>query len=211
MPDTHVAWQDLLKDGMRHVQHRILEDEAEFRSYRVFEPMIVPGLLQLPDYARVCLSHSAPLFGPRDDVDEAVLIRMQRQEILRDTDRSFHFIVTEAALRYLLCEPEVMLRQLGHLIPLCTHPGVKLGVIGFGARYGTAFPSHGFWLHDNELVTLETFSAEINISNPSEIEVYGKVFDSLAGIASYGNAARQIIQRAIDDLAAEVEEDPPTV
>ena len=88
---------------------------------------------------------------------------------------------------------------------------MKLGVIGFGARYGTAFPSHGFWLHDTELVTLETFSAEINISNPSEIEVYGKVFDSLAGIASYGNAARQIIQRAIDDLAAEVEEDPPTV
>ena len=27
MPDTHVAWQDLLKDGMRHVQHRILEDD----------------------------------------------------------------------------------------------------------------------------------------------------------------------------------------
>lgn len=210
MPDIHAEWQDLLRTGMRAHQQTILKQEAKFRSYRVFEPMIVPGLLQVPDYARVCLSHSAPLFGPRDDVDEAVLLRMQRQEILHDADRHFHFIVTEAALRYLLCEPEVMLRQLDHLIPLCTHPTVKLGIIGFGARYRAAFPSHGFWLHDDELVNLETFSAEIRISNPSEIEVYAKVFDSLAGIASYGEAARQIIQRVIDDLSAEVGEDPPT-
>jgi hypothetical protein len=158
----------------------------------------------------VCLSHSAPLFGPRDDVDEAVQIRMQRQEFLQDPDRSFHFVITEAALRYQLCAPAVMLPQLKHLIPLCAYPTVKLGVIGFDARYGTAFPSHGFWLHDNELVTLETFSAEIRISNPSEIEVYGKVFDSLAGIASYGEAAQQIIQRVIGDLSQEVAEDPPT-
>ena len=87
---------------------------------------------------------------------------------------------------------------------------MKLGVIGFDAPYGAAFPKHGFSLLDQDHVNVETFSAELTITQPQEIELYGKVFDSLAGIASYGDAAQQIIQRAIDDLSAEVGEDPPT-
>lgn len=69
---------------------------------------------------------------------------------------------------------------------------------------------HGFWLLDSELVRIETFSAELNLAQPQEIELYGKIFESLAGIASYGRAARQIIMRVIDDLSAQIEEDPPT-
>jgi hypothetical protein len=210
MPDTHVAWQQLLKDGMRPVQHRILEDEAKVRFFRVFQTMVIPGLAQTPDYAQVCLSHSEPLFGPRHDVDDAVRIRMQRQEILHQPDRRFHFVIAESALRFRLCEREVMLGQLDRLIAVETLPNVTLGVIGFNAKYGAAFPKHGFSLLDEDCVNVETFSAELNLAQPQEIELYGKIFESLAGIASYGRAARQIIMRVIDDLSPEVEEDPPT-
>jgi hypothetical protein len=210
MPDTHVEWQQLLKDGMRHVQQRILEEEAAVRSFRVFQTMIVPGLAQTPEYARACLSHSEPLFGPRHDVDEAVRIRMQRQEILHKPDRRFHFVILESALRLRLCEREVMLGQLDRLLSVETLPAVTLGVVGFNARYGPAFPKHGFSLLGDEHVNVETFSTELTITQPREIELYGKIFDSLAGVASYGDAARQIIQRVIDDLSAEIGEDPPT-
>lgn len=187
-----------------------MEDEAEVRSFRVFQTMVIPGLAQTPDYARVCLSHSEPLFGPRHDVDETVRIRMQRQEILGEPDRRFHFVIAESALRFRLCEQEVMLGQLDHLMSVQTLPTVTLGVIGFGARYGVAFPEHGFSLLDDDCANVETFSAELNFTQPQDIELYGKVFESLAGIASYGDDARQIIQRVIDDLSAEVDEDPPT-
>ncbi len=210
MPDAHVEWQQLLKDGMRHVQQRILEEEAEVRSFRVFQTMIVPGLVQTPEYARVCLSHSEPLFGPRHDVDETVRIRMRRQEMLHKPDRQVHLVILESALRLRLCERDVMLGQLDRLLAVETLPSVTLGVIGFNARYGAAFPKHGFSLLDDDHVNVETFSTELTITQPREIELYGKIFDSLAGIASYGDAARRIIQRAIDDLSAEVEEDPPT-
>jgi hypothetical protein len=78
---------------------------------------------------------------------------------------------------------------------------VKLGIIGFDTHYAIG-PWHGFWIHDNDLVTVETYSAELNLAQPQEIEVYGAVFDQLAAIASYGSEARAIILRVIDDLAA---------
>jgi hypothetical protein len=94
-----------------------------------------------------------------------------------------------------------MLAQLERLVALTAMRNVKLGIIGFDARYAIG-PWHGFWIFDNDLVTVETYSAELNLAQPQEIEVYGAVFDQLAAVASYGSEARAIILRVIDDLAA---------
>ena len=49
---------------------------------------------------------------------------------------------------------------------------------------------------------VETFSAELNLSQPQEIELYASIFEQMAAVASYGRTARGIITRVIDDLAA---------
>ena len=51
---------------------------------------------------------------------------------------------------------------------------------------------------------VETYSAELNLAQPQEIELYARIFDELAAVASYGRAARSIINGVIDDLAAEI-------
>jgi hypothetical protein len=51
----------------------------------------------------------------------------------------------------------------------------------------------GFWLLDNSLVRIETYSAELNLRQPQEIELYNNIFEQLAAVASYGGAARAII------------------
>jgi len=58
-------------------------------------------------------------------------------------------------------------------------------------------PGYDYWL----------FSAELNLAQPQEIELYGGIFDQMAGVASYGRAARAIVTRVIDDLAPEAPED----
>lgn len=141
-----------------------------------------------------------------DDIDVAVQRRMQRQEVLYHPDKRFHFVLTEAALRFRLCEPAVMMGQLDRLVSLTSLPNVKLGVIAFGARY-TAPPQHAFWIYDDEKVRVETYSAELDLQQPQEIELYATVFENLAAVASYGRAARAIITQAIDDLAPDVPED----
>jgi hypothetical protein len=65
------------------------------------------------------------------DINEAVQARIQRQQILYQADKRFHFLLTEATLRYRLCPPEVMLAQLGRMVSLSAPPNVTLSIISF--------------------------------------------------------------------------------
>jgi hypothetical protein len=49
---------------------------------------------------------------------------------------------------------------------------------------------------------VETFSAELNLAQPQEIDLYSGIFDQMAAVASYGRAARAIVTRVVDDLAS---------
>lgn len=80
-------------------------------------------------------------------------------------------------------------------------PNVKLGIIGYETQFIVG-PWHAFWLRDDKRVTIETFSAELNLAQPQEIELYANIFEQMAAVASYGRTARAIITRVIDDLAA---------
>lgn len=198
----YAEWQRVLGTGMGQHQNQLAEVEQRVRFIRAFTVTVIPGLLQTAEYARERLTEGIHIHKVPNDLDEAVRGRIQRQEILYRPDKRFHFVLTEAALRVRRCSPEVMLGQLDRLISLGALPNVKLGVIGFSTRY-TIGPRHGFWLLDDEKVLVETYSAELDLRQPQEIELYAKVFEELATIASYGRAARSIITRAIDDLAPE--------
>jgi len=196
----HAEWQRQIKMGLRPHQQEIAELDAKTRLFRAFESTFIPGLLQTAEYARARFAQSISVFKVKDDVNAAVQARIKRQEILYRPDKRFHFVLTEAALRYRLCSPEVMLGQLDRLVSFSALTNVRLGIIGFETSYVVA-PAHGFWLLDDDRVMVETFSAELNLAQPREIALYRMIFDQLAGVASYGRAARGIITRVIDDLA----------
>ncbi|MGP4018273.1 helix-turn-helix domain-containing protein [Saccharopolyspora sp. 5N708] len=202
----HAEWQRQLSGGLRAHQNELSELDEATRLFRAFEATFIPGLLQTAEYARARFTQSITVFKVRNDLDEAVRARVRRQEILYRPDKTFHFVLTEAALRYRLCPPEVMLGQLDRLISLSGLPNVSLGIIAFDAPYAIA-PAHGFWLLDSDRVMVETFSAELNLAQPQEIELYSEIFESLAAAASYGRAARAVITRVIDDLVPETSED----
>ena len=202
----HAEWQRQFNLGLHPHQDEIAELDRKTRLFRVFESTVIPGLLQTPAYAHARFVQGAMMFRTPNDVDEAVRRRVQRQDVFYRPDKRFHFVLTEAALRFRLCPPDIMLGQLDRLVSLSMLPNVRLGIIGFETQY-TVAPWHGFWLLDKELVMVETFSAELNLAQPQEIEVYGGVFASLAAVAVYGRAARAIITRVADELAAELPED----
>lgn len=202
----HAEWQRQLRTGLKPHQQEIADLDARTKLFRAFEPTFIPGLLQTAEYARARFAQSITVFKVRNDINEAVAARVQRQEALYKLDKQFHFVLTEAALRYRLCPPEVMLGQLDRLVSFSALPNVKLGIVGFETAYVVA-PAHGFWLLDNDRVMVETFSAELNLAQPQEIALYSGIFDSLAAVASYGRAARTIINRVIDDLAPDTPED----
>lgn len=202
----HAEWQRLLKAGLQSHQVELAEQDQQTKLYRAFEPVVIPGLVQTPDYARARFSQVVMVHKVPNDVNEAVRARMQRQEMLYCQDKRFHFVLTEAALRYRLCSSDIMLGQLDRLISLCSLRNLRLGIIGSKAQY-VIDPRHGFWLYNNDLVRVETYSAELNLRQPQEIKLYSGIFEQLAAVASYGGTARTIITTVIDDLAGEAHED----
>nr|WP_281174087.1 Scr1 family TA system antitoxin-like transcriptional regulator [Amycolatopsis taiwanensis] len=110
--------------------------------------------------------------------------------MLYQPDKRFHFVLTEAALRYRLCPPDVMLGRLDRLVSLSMLRNVKLGIIGFDVEYDVA-PAHGFWLLDEDRVMVETFSAELNLAQPQETELYARIFAQLAPVEGHQLWARR--------------------
>ncbi|MGH3966260.1 MAG: helix-turn-helix domain-containing protein [Pseudonocardiaceae bacterium] len=202
----HAEWQRILRTGLKPRQQELIVWDQKTRLFRAFEATVIPGLLQTAEYARARFAESIRRLKLPNDINEAVQGRMMRQEILYRPDKRFHFVLTEAALRFRLCAPEVMLGQLDRLVSFSQLPNVRLGIISFETKYATS-PWHGFWLYDTERVLVETFSAALDLRQPQEIELYSNAFEQLAAIASYGRSARAIINRAIDDLAPNEPED----
>lgn len=198
----HAEWQRVLRPGLQPHQNKLSELDAKTRLFRVFEATVVPGLLQTAEYARARLAQGVILFNANNDINEAVQARMKRQELLYRPGKRFHFVIPEAALQLRLCELNVMLAQLDRMISLSTLPNVRLGIISTDTQYVIG-PWHGFWLRDNERVLVETFSAELNLVQLTEIALYSKIFEQFAAAATYGRSARAIITRVADDLATE--------
>ncbi|GGZ15490.1 transcriptional regulator [Streptomyces inusitatus] len=202
----HAEWQRVLRAGLKPHQRELISWDQRTRLFRAFEATVIPGLLQTPEYARARFAEGARRLNLPHDIDEAVKERVRRQEILYRSDKRFHFVLTEAALRFRLCAPGAMLGQLDRLVSLSQLPHVRFGIIGFETQYVIS-PWHGFWIYDNERVLVETLSAELDLRQPQEVRLYGSAFERLAAVADYGRAARAIINRVIEDLAPEASED----
>jgi hypothetical protein len=191
----------MFRTGQRAMQETIAETEGESEFVRNFENVFVPGLLQTPEYARYRLAESLEEIGAADDIDEAVAARMQRQQVLYRPGKRFHFVITEAVLRYRLCPPEVLAGQLDRLVSLSTLSTIRFGVIPFERQLPVA-PVHGFYLYDDRVVQVEHLTAELKLTQPSEIATYVRFFGQLAEVARYAAEARAVITRALADLLA---------
>ena len=93
-----------------------------------------------------------------------------------------------------------MADQLEHLLSVLKLPRLRLGIIPFDAPYRVPL-NNGFWIMDDALVQFDTYSAELSLVRPDEIELYGRAFERLAALAVYGAEARAILARALGQLS----------
>lgn len=194
---AYLEWRRIVASGRAHRQRQSLDIESRARHIRWYETWVVPGLLQTPAYARAILTACRDIVpGGRDDIEEAVSIRMARQKILRSGSRRFAFVIAEAALYQIVGSPAVMHEQMHALLEHATNSRIALSVLPLNAA--AAVGSHGFIMFDRASVMVENISAELTITRPSEVAVYDDVFAILHSLALQGAAAA----RLISDVAA---------
>ncbi|MBT8228530.1 MAG: helix-turn-helix domain-containing protein [Dactylosporangium sp.] len=194
-----LEWRRQLRSGLRRRQEESIQFEAETTMFRVFEPLLIPGLIQTADYATSILTTFAQFHGLRD-VEGGVASRLERQRILYSGDHKFHVVMCQAALTLGIVETEVLAGQLDRLLALCGLPRIHLGIIPARARH-QYLPVHGFWILDTREVRLETVTAEIKLTQPKEIAAFAKAFGLLANSAVYGREARTIITDSLTSLS----------
>ncbi|RSS59588.1 helix-turn-helix transcriptional regulator [Streptomyces sp. WAC01280] len=193
-------WRRKARTGLRQLQDSYLQLFASTQLFRVYSPTVIPGLLQTEGYTRALLSGNARLLGIADDSAEAAVARAERSQIIHRAGHRFVFVIEEGALRLQLGDSDDMAAQLGHLLTAGALPAVSLGIIPMATPARRLWPQEVFHLYDNTLASVELLSAQVNITQPSEIQLYEAAFEELRSMAVYGPAARSLIVDAIEAL-----------
>ncbi|WP_055698462.1 helix-turn-helix domain-containing protein [Streptomyces silaceus] len=196
----YTEWRRRTRMGLRRLQESYVQLYRSTGVFRVYSPTLVPGLLQTEGYSRALLSGNARLLDIPDDSGEAAAARLRRSKIIHEPGHRFLFLIEEGALRYRLGDQADMAAQLGHLLTAGAVPSVSLGIIPSRTPERAVWPQELFHIYDDTLVSVELLSAQVNITQPSEIELYLQAFEQLRGMAVYGAEARELIVRAIEAL-----------
>jgi transcriptional regulator with XRE-family HTH domain len=194
-------WRRIMRSGTRRRQQGSAAVYERARLFRIYEPAVVPGLLQTREYAVAVLLTFIDFVRVPEDAEEGAAARLERQRVLTHGDRRFHMVLGEQALRTNVGGAEVMTGQLEHLLGILKLPRLRLGIIPVDAPYRVPLNT-GFWILDEALVQFDTYSAELSLVRPDEIALYGRAFERLAALAVYGAEARGIIAGALDQLYA---------
>ncbi|QRP45790.1 helix-turn-helix transcriptional regulator [Amycolatopsis sp. FDAARGOS 1241] len=158
-----------------------------------FEPLVIPGILQIEEYARAIFRWAADF----DDaaIEVRVQARLARQSLLRRKDSPyFTFYIHEEVLRAPVANRAIMHEQVLHLllassldrcvvrvVPKAACPN---GVLGTGfrvMRYNGQRP----------IIYTENQTSNLFLEKPEDIEEYRKVLARVAGFALDGADSRE--------------------
>ena len=193
---TMRSWRLLHAQGIAQHQGDIARMEQVASTLRLFQPNLVPGLLQTGEYARRAIE----LATNATDIGLAVARRMARQQILYDRAKSFHFLMTEGALRWRIVPADVHAGQLNHLASLATLGNVSIGVIPWHVPVA-AHQTTMFCLVDDRMAYVELLGGEVVTEDRNDLAQYTATFAALEDAALTGDDAVAELGRIASELA----------
>ncbi|MEU4315415.1 helix-turn-helix transcriptional regulator [Nocardia sp. NPDC024068] len=193
---AYLEWRRVLYAGTRRRQQLSLKLAEQTAIMRIYQPSLVPGILQTAEYAQAMLRRSIDFHRISDDLEAGVAKRMERQQLLYKGDRRFHILIGEQALYTTVGNDSVMAGQLDRLLAVMGLSRVTFGIVPALAEL--PMQTTNFVMFDNRRVMVEAMTAELTISQPREIALYGRAFETMAGQAVTGEPARRLIRAALD-------------
>ncbi|WP_146607239.1 helix-turn-helix domain-containing protein [Spongiactinospora gelatinilytica] len=182
--------------GAQWYAHWADEIEPEARTLRSWVPLMIPGLLQTEEYARAMFTLG---IVEEEEVEDHVRARLARQTILgREKPPTLWVLVDEWALQRQVGPPEVMARQLDHLLTLSGRSRVHIQVLPADPET-TAGLAGGFMIAeiDDQPTTVYIDSAaqaEVT-SDPELVSIILRRYDKLRAGALRVSESQQVIKR----------------
>jgi transcriptional regulator with XRE-family HTH domain len=151
-----------------------------------YETLLIPSLLQTPEYVRAIIQGINPDLTDAE-VDKLTTSRMARQALLgRAHSLKLHAMIEEGVLRRPVGNTDAWMRQLQHLVSSATHPNILIQVIPTST--GSHAGLHGPFVildygDDIRLVHLENKTTNLFLDEEEQIEVYAQTWDRLQAVA----------------------------
>jgi transcriptional regulator with XRE-family HTH domain len=172
-----------------------LAREREATSIRIWQPIIVPGLLQTAGYARALYVGGRASMS--DDVlDELVTERLARQAIFaKPAPPHLWVVLDESVLHRLIGAPECMCDQLVHLADMSERSHISIQVVpaSVGAHAGLASAFMIGSLDDEPDLLLIEAVEDQTIREPDVIRKAAVAFDLIRGDALSRGASQDLI------------------
>ncbi|MFI6940412.1 helix-turn-helix domain-containing protein [Streptomyces sp. NPDC050418] len=181
--------------------------ETDAASLRVYDPQVVPGLLQTRGYAEALITGALPETQPTD-IDKRVQVRVRRQERIQAAENPLRLwtVLDEAALRRMVGNKQLMIEQLEHLVEMSQLPHVTVQVIPFemGAHPGVngqyailEFPDTA----DSSVVYIEGVTSDLYLEKANDVHKYSVMYEHLRAQALNVEQTRQFITEIAKEYA----------
>lgn len=203
------------KPGGKHVIGPMISDvplyfalEHYAASLDAYEPNVINGLLQTPDYARVLVEYAATL-TPGLEPDNALSLRMERQDLLlsrRPTPLTLTMYVEEVVLNRRTGGVDVMLGQLRHLLAMERRRNIRIRVVPQSldlSPTGRRPLSMLRFTDDWRVGYTETPLSAYYYDTPAAIEQCGTIMGHLHHLALGADDSRRLIDAIVHRLESD--------
>ena len=159
-----------------------VELEAAAQRINTYQPNVVDGLLQIPDYARALFAAGHPRRSA-EEVERQVQIRLGRQQQLlaRADPVQLKMVLCESTLLRVVGGPDVLAAQREHLRLLNRRGNIDVRVLTFATGAHPAIKSQLTILDldseaDPDVVYLESIQGARYLETLSELALYRGIF-----------------------------------
>ncbi|MEV7426180.1 MULTISPECIES: helix-turn-helix domain-containing protein [unclassified Streptomyces] len=181
--------------------------ETDAASLRVYEPQVVPGLLQTRAYAEALINGALPESAV-PDVEKRVGVRLRRQDRVNTPDNPLRLwaVVDEAALRRVVGNKQLMREQLEHLIEQSQLPHVTVQVLPFDMGAHPGITGHYAILEfpdaaDSSVVYIEGVTSDLYLEKANDVQRYSVMYEHLRAQALNVDQTRTFIEDIVKDYA----------
>ncbi|MGP3940181.1 helix-turn-helix domain-containing protein [Streptomyces sp. 6N106] len=187
--------------------------ETDAASLRVYEPQVLPGLLQTPDYAEAVISGALPE-APQDQIAQRVQVRLRRQERITDPLAPLRLwaVVDEAAMRRVVGNSKIMSDQLDYLVRMSHEPHVTVQALPFDMGSHPGMSGQFTILEfsdesDTSVVYLEGVTSDLYLEKLSDVQSYSMMYEHLRAQALNADQSRQFITEMAQEHARRHQEE----
>lgn len=194
------AWLQMPDDGLPDQVRTLIEQEKVAEEIICWSMILVPGLLQIPEYCYVVTEHSKVI--ETEKVPEVAATRAARANIL-EPGRKFTFLVHEQALELPVGGNEVWREQLAHLLRMSVRKYISFRIVprSAGMHAGTSgdfrmmkFPKYP------PVVYVESVNYCLFFDDAETIKVHEDILTALAAVALSEEESRGVIDNFLEGL-----------